>query len=133
MARTKQTAKKTTGGMGPSQQLAQKHRNLQTMTVTKAVGTAKQRLRHKAKASGGQAPQMRLSDDDQPMAVDEDIEAMLQWSSSLPPMTPSPVQGSSALPPASADDPKNDGMDLQGSPPQAIADYLWPYFQPGDL
>ncbi|KIK74787.1 hypothetical protein PAXRUDRAFT_126602, partial [Paxillus rubicundulus Ve08.2h10] len=25
------------------------------------------------------------------------------------------------------------GMDLQGSPPQAIADYLWPYFQPGDL
>ncbi|KIK78498.1 hypothetical protein PAXRUDRAFT_163865, partial [Paxillus rubicundulus Ve08.2h10] len=25
------------------------------------------------------------------------------------------------------------GMDLQGSPPQAIADYLWLYFQPGDL
>ncbi|KIK78903.1 hypothetical protein PAXRUDRAFT_162779, partial [Paxillus rubicundulus Ve08.2h10] len=25
------------------------------------------------------------------------------------------------------------GMDLQGSLPQAITDYLWPYFQPGDL
>ncbi|KIK73080.1 hypothetical protein PAXRUDRAFT_21251 [Paxillus rubicundulus Ve08.2h10] len=25
------------------------------------------------------------------------------------------------------------GMDLQGSPPQAIADYLRPYFQPRDL
>ncbi|KIK72148.1 hypothetical protein PAXRUDRAFT_22338 [Paxillus rubicundulus Ve08.2h10] len=67
------------------------------------------------------------------MTVDEDIEAMLQRSSSLPPMTPSPMQGSSALPPASADDAKNDGMDLQGSPPQAIADYLRPYFQPRDL
>ncbi|KIK71840.1 hypothetical protein PAXRUDRAFT_22752, partial [Paxillus rubicundulus Ve08.2h10] len=42
------------------------------------------------------------------MAVDEDIEAVLQQSSSLPPMTPSPMQGSSALPPVSADDPKND-------------------------
>ncbi|KIK72110.1 hypothetical protein PAXRUDRAFT_22388, partial [Paxillus rubicundulus Ve08.2h10] len=78
------------------------------MTVTKAAGTAKKHLTCKAKASGGQAPRMRLSDDDQPMTVDEDIEAMPQRSSSLPPMTPSPVQGSSALPPASADDPKND-------------------------
>ncbi|KIK72227.1 hypothetical protein PAXRUDRAFT_22235 [Paxillus rubicundulus Ve08.2h10] len=34
------------------------------------------------------------------MAIDEDIEAVLQRSSSLPPMTPSPMQGSSALPPA---------------------------------
>ncbi|KIK74774.1 hypothetical protein PAXRUDRAFT_19547 [Paxillus rubicundulus Ve08.2h10] len=67
------------------------------------------------------------------MTVNEDIEAMPQRSSSLPLMTPSPVQGSSALPPASANDAKNDGMDLQGLPPQAIADYLWPDFQPGDL
>ncbi|KIK73539.1 hypothetical protein PAXRUDRAFT_20744 [Paxillus rubicundulus Ve08.2h10] len=78
------------------------------MMVAKAVGTAKKHLTCKAKASGGRAPQMQLSDDDQPMTVDEDIEAMPQWSSSLPPMTPSPVQGSSALPPASADDAKND-------------------------
>ncbi|KIK72464.1 hypothetical protein PAXRUDRAFT_21957 [Paxillus rubicundulus Ve08.2h10] len=50
MARTNQTAKKTTGGMGPRQQLAQKCRNLPTMMVAKAAGTAKQRLTRKAKA-----------------------------------------------------------------------------------
>ncbi|KIK76539.1 hypothetical protein PAXRUDRAFT_18129 [Paxillus rubicundulus Ve08.2h10] len=56
MARTKQTAKKTTGGMGPCQQLAQQRRNLPTMTVAKAAGTAKKHLTCKAKASGGRVP-----------------------------------------------------------------------------
>ncbi|KIK76410.1 hypothetical protein PAXRUDRAFT_18239 [Paxillus rubicundulus Ve08.2h10] len=51
---------------------------------------------------------MQLLDNNQPMTVDEDIEAMPQRSPSLPPMTPSPVHGSSALAPASADDAKND-------------------------
>ncbi|KIK76243.1 hypothetical protein PAXRUDRAFT_170510, partial [Paxillus rubicundulus Ve08.2h10] len=177
MAHTKQTAKKTTGGMGPCQQLTQQCKNMPTMTVTKAAGTAKKCLAHKAKASGGRASQIPLLDDNQPMTVDEDIEGMPQQSSSLPLMTPSPVQGSSALPPASADDAKSDarfhfscfektssdnfpvmnshiemtagsqvncellliihfyckGMDLQGSLPQAITDYLWLYFWPGDL